>query len=147
MKAFLPLAAAALALCVASSATAKNKVSISFDGFCDGLDIILDKPGRLALETGNGCDEGAHFGLGTIGRINNRGNAITFAINLSPKGGEAYQYIFVVDYPLVTGGKFTTVFTQDGKTLSKEGGGTYTVNPPGARRDIAGLKRLIDLRR
>lgn len=146
MKAFLTLGAAALAICVASPAMAK-KVSISFDGFCDGLDIILDKADRLALETGNGCDEGAHFGVGTIGRINNRGNAITFAVNLSPKGGEAYQYIFVVDYPLVTGGKFTTVFTQDGKTLSKEGVGTYTVLAPGARRDTTGLKSLFDPRR
>lgn len=145
MKLCLTLGAAALAMCVTGPAMAK-KVSISFDGFCDGLDIIVNKADRLALETGNGCDEGAHFGVGTIGKINHRGNAITFAVNLSPKGGEAYQYIFVVDYPLVTGGTFTTTFTQDGKTYSKEGVGTYTVNAPGARRDTTGLKSLIDMR-
>jgi len=142
MRRVLVLGAAALAMCVASPAMAK-KVSISFDGHCDGLDIILDKADRLALETGNGCDEGAHFGVGTIGRINGRGNAITFAINLSPKGGEAYQYIFVVDYPLVTGGRFTTVYTQDGETLSKEGTGTYTVNG-GTRHQTKGLKSSTD---
>ena len=71
MKKLLLLTALSMTVCV-PSAFAK-KVSISFDGLCDGLDIIVNKDNRTALETGNGCDEGAHFGAGTIGKIKNRG--------------------------------------------------------------------------
>src|SRR4051812_12791831 len=102
MKKLLLLSALAVTIC-ASPACAKT-VSISFDGFCDGLDITVNTTNRTALETGNGCDEGAHFGAGTIGKIKNRGNAITFGVNLSGKGDTKDQYIYVVDYPLVTGG-------------------------------------------
>ncbi len=126
MKTRLMLCAAALAICAGGSATAKT-VSISFDGLCDGMDIIVDKNGHTALETGNGCDEGANFGAGTIGKIKTRGNAITFGVNLSAKGGEAYQYIYVIQYPLVTGGTWSNFYTMDGKTLSKQYSSTYTV--------------------
>src|SRR5438105_911194 len=66
MKTALLMSAAALAMCVGSAAAAKT-VSISFDGLCDGMDIIVNGTDRTALETGNGCDQGAHFGAGTIG--------------------------------------------------------------------------------
>src|SRR3954468_2567723 len=138
MRRVLLLSAVALVMC-AGNATAATTVSISFDGLCDGMDIIVDKFGRSALETGNGCDEGAHFGAGTIGRIKNRGNTITFGVNLSAKGGEAYQYIFVISYPFVTGARWSNFYTQDGKTRSKTFSGTYTVNG-GARHQINGLK-------
>lgn len=126
MKKILLAGAAALVTFVGSAATAKT-VSISFDGLCDGMDIIVDKTGHTALETGNGCDEGAHFGAGTIGSIKNRGKAITFGVNLYGKGGGGYQYIYVISYPLVSGSTWTNFYTQDGKTLSKQFTGTYTV--------------------
>ena len=134
MKRILLAGAAALATFAGSAATAKT-VSISFDGLCDGLDIIVNKDTRTALETGNGCDEGAHFGAGTIGKIKNRGNAITFGVNLYGKGGGAYQYIYVISYPLVSGSTWSNFYTQDGKTLSKQFTGTYTVT--GAARHAA----------
>src|SRR5689334_21529499 len=77
MKKVLLAGAAALATCAAHAAMAKT-VSISFDNLCDGMNIIVNKTDRTALETGNGCDEGAHFGAGTIGKIKDRGKAITF---------------------------------------------------------------------
>ena len=144
MKVALLLSAAALAMCCAGSAAVAKTVSISFDGLCDGMDIIVNKTDRTGLETGNGCDEGAHFGAGTIGRIKGRGNAITLGVNLTAKGGGAYQYIFVISYPLVTGATWSNFYTTDGKTLSREFTGTYTVNGA-ARHGTSGLKSSTDL--
>ncbi|HLY06706.1 MAG TPA: hypothetical protein VKR31_13255 [Rhizomicrobium sp.] len=131
MKTALLASVAALAICAGGAAAAKT-TSISFDGFCDGLDIIVNTTDRTALETGNGCDEGAHFGAGTIGKIKGRGNAITFGIDLTPKGGGAYQYIFIVSYPLVTGSTWSEFYTTDGKTIQGRYTGTYTVAGAGA---------------
>jgi hypothetical protein len=128
MKRILLSGAAALATMCAASAAMANTVSISFDNLCDGMDIIVDKASGNALETGNGCDEGAHFGAGTIGRVKLRGHAITFGVNLYGKGGGAYQYIYVISYPFVTGGTWSNFSTTDGKTLSREFTGTYTIS-------------------
>lgn len=134
MKRVLLLGAAALAMCVGQPAMAKTKmVSISFDHGCDGMDIILDTTAHTALETGNGCDQGAHFGAGTIGEIKGLGKVITFGINLYGKGGGAYQYIFVISYPLITGGSWSNFYTTDGKTLTRDFAGTYTVTGAAAR--------------
>lgn len=137
MKRLLLPAAAALAMLCAGGAAMADTVSISFDKLCDGMDIIVNTATRTALETGNGCDEGAHFGAGTIGRIKVRGNTLTFGVNLYGKGGGAYQYIYVIDYPLVTGASWSNFYTTDGKTLSRITTGTYTVGAA-PRRD--GLK-------
>jgi hypothetical protein len=109
------------------------------------MDISVNKENRTALETGNGCDLGANFGAGTIGKIKNRGKTITFAVNLSGKGGSAYQYVYVIDYPLVTGGSWSNFYTTDGKTTGRGGGGTYTVGG-GTDRNTRGLKSSTDLR-
>lgn len=132
-KLLLPAAAGLAMLCAGNSAMAKS-VSISFDGGCDGMDIIVNAPEHIALETGNGCDEGAHFGAGTIGKVKGTGKAITFGINLYGKGGGAYQYIFVISYPLVTGGKWSNFYTQDGKTFARQFSGTYTVTGAAAHK-------------
>ena len=131
MKKILLLTAAALTLCASPAAMAKTKaVSISFVGGCDGMDIIVNTTAHVALETGNGCDEGAHYGAGTIGDVKGFGKAITFGINLYGKGGGAYQYIFVISYPLVTGATWKNFYTQDGKTFTPQYSGTYTVTGP-----------------
>lgn len=142
MKRTLFLGAVALALCAGTAATAKT-VSISFDGLCDGLDMIVNKDTRTAVEVGNGCDEGAHFGAGTIGKIKGRGNAITFGVNLHGKGVDTYQYIYVISYPFVTGGAWSNFFTQDGKTISRISTGTYTVSGAAARQ-TGGLRSSTD---
>jgi hypothetical protein len=138
MKIALLIGAAALTLCAGNAALAKT-VSISFDNLCDGMDITVDKAGRTALEMGNGCDQGANFGAGTIGKIKHLGNAITFGVNLSGKGGEAYQYIYVISYPLVTGSTWSNFYTTDGKSMSRDFVGTYTVND-GAPHKTMGLR-------
>lgn len=142
MKTALLMSAVALAMCVGNMAAAKT-VSISFDGLCDGMDIIVNRTDRTALETGNGCDQGAHFGAGTIGKVKLRGNVITFGVNLSAKGGDAYQYIYVISYPLVTGASWSNFYTMDGKTLSRQFTGTYTVNGA-ARHETSGLRSSTD---
>ncbi|HEY2444439.1 MAG TPA: hypothetical protein VGI20_01705 [Rhizomicrobium sp.] len=142
MKSLLLVGAAALALCAGGTAAAKT-VSISFDGLCDGMDIIVDRAARTALETGNGCDKGAHFGAGTIGKIRIRGNTITLGVNLYGKGGGGYQYIYVISYPLVTGASWSNFYTTDGKTLSRISTGTYTVEGS-ARRESTGFKSSTD---
>lgn len=146
MKRLLLATATMLAVACTASAAMAAKASISFDTLCDGMDIIV-KSGQVALETGNGCDVGANFGAGTIGKIKGRGKTITFGVNLSAKGGEGYQYIYVIDYPFVTGGTWTNFFTQDGKTTGgRQGGGTYTVITGDKPRDRNGLKSSTDLR-
>jgi hypothetical protein len=145
MKHLLLASATVLAMACATSAAMAERASISFDNLCDGMDIIV-KRGHVALETGNGCDVGANFGAGTIGKIAGRGEVITFGVNLSAKGGEGYQYIYVVDYPFVTGGAWTNFFTQDGKTFGgRQGGGTYTVITGDKPHDRGGLKASTDL--
>ena len=142
MKTALLMSAAALVMCAGSAAVAKT-VSISFDGLCDGMDIIVNTTDRTALETGNGCDQGANFGAGTIGTIKRRGNAITLGVNLSAKGGGAYQYIYVISYPLVTGASWSNFYTTDGKTLSRQFTGTYTVSGV-SPRETRGLRSSTD---
>jgi len=132
-------AATALTVFCGGAAVAATTVSISFDGLCDGMDISANNFNRTALETGNGCDLGVNFGAGTIAVIKGRGKVITFAVNLSGKGGSAYQYVYVIDYPLVTGGSWTNFYTTDGKTMGKMGGGTYTVSD-GTPRKASSLK-------
>ena len=146
MKNLLLPAAAALALMCTGNAAMAKSVSISFDGGCDGMDIIVETGTNIALETGNGCDEGAHFGAGTIGRVKGTGKAITFGINLYGKGGGAYQYIFVISYPLFTGGTWSNFYTQDGKTFVRQYSGTYTVND-GALHGTVGSRSSTDLAR
>ena len=146
MKKVLLLAAAALTLCASQPAMAKIKaVSISFDGGCDGMDITVNTTAHLAAETGNGCDEGAHFGAGTIGDVKGFGKAITFGINLYGKGGGAYQYIFVISYPLVTGGTWKDFYTQDGKTIVGQFNGTYTVTGAAPHKTKAAGRPVIGL--
>jgi hypothetical protein len=137
------LMGAALAMCMGHAALAKT-ISISFDGLCDGMDIIVDTADSTALETGNGCDEGANFGAGTIGKIKHTGKAITFGVNLSAKGGSGYQYIYVISYPLVTGATWSNFYTTDGKTHSREYTGTYTVSGADRHAD-QGLKSSTDI--
>ncbi|HEY1612930.1 MAG TPA: hypothetical protein VGF97_04440 [Rhizomicrobium sp.] len=142
MKSIFVISAVALAMGAGQAAFAKT-ISISFDGLCDGMDIIVDKTNGTALETGNGCDLNANFGAGTIGKAKRRGNAITFGVNLSEKGGSAYQYIYVISYPLVTGATWSNFFTTDGKTLTRGAIGTYTVTD-GVARDARGLGSSTD---
>ena len=145
MKRLLLATTTVLAVAFTATTAMAEKASISFDTLCDGMDIIV-KSGHVALETGNGCDVGANFGAGTVGHIRGRGKVITFGVNLSAKGGSAYQYIYVVDYPFVTGGTWTNFFTQDGKTFGgRQGGGTYTVITGDKPRDRNGLKASTDL--
>src|SRR3569832_2472494 len=101
MKRLLLPAAAALAMMCAGGAAMADTVSITFDKLSEGMNIIVNSATRTALVSGIGCDEGAHFGAGTIGRIKVRGFTLTFGVNLFVKGGGAYQYIYVLDYPLV----------------------------------------------
>jgi hypothetical protein len=131
-------------LCAGHAATAAT-VSISFDNLCDGMDISVNKSNSTALETGNGCDVGANFGAGTIGKIRARGKVITFGVNISAKGGSGYQYIYVIDYPFVTGGSWSNFYTTDGKTMGRIGGGTYTVADTASRK-TNGLKSSTDPR-
>jgi hypothetical protein len=145
MKTILLTSAAALAMLCASGAALAGTVSISFDKLCDGMDITVNTVDRTALSLGNGCDVGANFGIGTMGRIKNRGRTVTLAVNLSGKGGSAYQYVYVVDYPFVTGGSWSNFYTTDGITMSRITYGTYTVGGTAARK-ANGLKSSTDPR-
>ncbi|MBV9569797.1 MAG: hypothetical protein JO056_00970 [Alphaproteobacteria bacterium] len=118
---------AAALLAGAAPATAKT-VSISFDGFCDGMDITIDKDQQTAVEAANGCSKGAGYGGGTIGRIKNsfflEGKRLTLGVR---KDGSQDQFVYVLSYPLVTGGNWISFYTSDGKTLIQNDTGLYTV--------------------
>jgi len=145
VKNILLSGAAALAMLCASGAAIADTVSISFDQLCDGMDITVNKVNRTALSLGNGCDVGANFGIGTMSRIRDRGHTVTLAVNLSGKGGGAYQYVYVIDYPFVTGGSWSNFYTTDGVTMSRITTGTYTVSD-GAAKKSDGLKSSTDRR-
>ncbi len=129
---------AAAFLAGAAPASAKT-VSISFDGFCDGMNITIDKTEQTAVEAANGCDKGTGYGAGTIGKIKNsfflEGRRLTLGVK---KGDSPNQYLYVLSYPLVTGGNWISYYTNDGKTLIQNDTGLYTVTdkPEQAREDL-----------
>jgi len=145
MKRILLAGATVLAMSAAGSpAIAARTASISFDGLCDGMDITVDRRNHTAMATGNGCDEGANFGIGTMGKLKVRGKSLTLAVNLSGKGGGAYQYVYVIDYPFVTGASWSNFYTTDGHTMSRVSNGTYTVGGTASRK-TTGVKSSTDL--
>jgi hypothetical protein len=143
MRKLLLTAAALLALAVPASA---KTVSISFDGFCDGMKITIDKTEQTAVESANGCDKGMGYGAGTIGKIKNsfflEGKRLTLGVR---KDGSPNQFLYVLSYPLVTGGNWISYYTTDGKTLIQNDTGLYTVtNTPMQTR--AGLRSSSEIR-
>jgi len=141
------LIAAAL-LAGLAPATAKT-VSISFDGFCDGMDITIDKDEQTAVESANGCSEGAGYGAGTIGKIRHsfflEGKRLTLGVNFSGKG-DTKQFLYVLSYPLMTGGNWISYYTSDGKTLIQNDTGLYTVTGT-AQHAREGLRSSSEIRR
>lgn len=110
-------------IALSQTAAARGKItSIAFDNFCDSYDINTHRSGEVGL-IGTGCIEG-RVGVGVIGNLKEFGSSITFS--LLPGGpSKPKSQIWIIQYPLVTGGSYWYLFS-NGKEVNR-GGGTYTV--------------------
>lgn len=108
----------------ASDAPPPKSTSITFDNSCFAFRIKALQENQLALgiQTGGGdCTEGLLL-AGTIGNVKNFGRAISFAY-----GDTLQAVVFFIQWPLVTGGKWSVYATSNGHRVSGTGAGTYTV--------------------
>ena len=132
---------AAAALC-ATTAQAKT-VSITFDGFCNGLDITTSKNAPVITSVENGCAAGAGGGVGVFGKLKNYSGK-NYAIGENYDDGDN-QYdgeeFWVISAPLVTGGTYDLWQHKTGEKLVKLGSGTYSLL--GSAPKSAGSKRLV----
>ena len=122
-----------------SQAAGLTAVTIQFDGLCDTVTLTRDK--ALVLYATShiiGCaakhapSSNPIPGVGIVVK-RNPCNGCSTAKDLAvtdtqPDGsGLPVAYITKLEYPLVTGSKWTAYATSDGKTITQVGAGTYTV--------------------
>lgn len=124
MKKILVLAAASL-LVFGGSAVAKTKkyvISLSGTLSCVTANVSV-KGTQVAANENDDCQN--FIGGGLIGNVKKMGNqAIIGGISSAIPGAEL---VISLDYPFVTGGKYTAYGTSDGKSLATVDSGTYTV--------------------
>jgi hypothetical protein len=120
-KAKLALASL-LVLASAGAASAKN---ISFDGYCDGMNIKVTSTSAVATSTG--CATGVNEGVS--GKVDKLANLILSSTNY---GSATVAETYVLEYPLRTGNSFTVYITTDGITQTLFSTGTYTMGTPAA---------------
>ena len=139
MKAMMVLAVSALALTAGIVPAASKTYAISLDGHCDV--ITLTVKGTLVAGTdASSCAAG--FGGGLIGKVKGFGDAIVAGVQFTAKSGN--QFVFQVQWPLVTGGSWILYDTTDGVHLTQLESGTYTVQSDGV--ELGGSSVIEDLR-
>jgi hypothetical protein len=118
-------------------------VSISFNGFCNGLDITKVKGVSLLSTVENGCAAGFGSGVGALGHIHGyEGQSYVIGENYDDGDG-AYggtEY-WVISVPIVTGGTYQGWKHKSGSKLMMFGSGHYTV-VSGTPNNASG-KRLV----
>ena len=123
---------------LASASTAfANPVTIQFDGLCDTITLTKDKAlvlyGTVHVI---GC-VAKHApasnpipGVGIVVKRNpgsNPARDLAVTDTVPDNLGAPVAYITKLEYPLVTGGKWTAYSTSDGVAIAQVGAGTYTV--------------------
>jgi hypothetical protein len=123
----------------ASAAGAKTKIyTLSFDGLCDTMTLTLNKAtatyGSFHLA---GCPAGNRMAPASnpipgVGIVVKRppGTSARYMMlgeTVPDDLGAPVGYMYVIDYPFVTGGAWLVYSTQDGKAVGELGSGTYTV--------------------
>ena len=128
-------------LASANTVSAKTKVyNISFDGLCDTMTLTLNKAtatyGAFHLA---GCPAGNRVapssnpipGIGIIVKRPPGSSTARYMMlgeTVPDDLGAPVGYMYVIDYPFVTGGTWLVYSTQDGKVVGETGSGTYTVH-------------------
>lgn len=140
MKTSWALAAAVLIASGGAALAKSNTYTVSLDGHCDVLTVHIKKQ-VVAGSDDPGCAAG--FGGGFIGKVKGFGEAIVSGVLFSAQPGK--QFVFRLQYPLVTGGAWDLSVTTDGTSLSTIESGTYTVEGTahkGARGTIPAIASL-----
>jgi hypothetical protein len=123
MNKYLMLTAAALL--VSASGASANQKTISFDGFCDGMQIGWQAQfyGETHLYSGCGYFQ-TDVSISLAGRTKGIGDNVSFQGTYQPYFGLDGELIaFDIQLPLKTGNSFTLYSSQSGVVNS----GTYTV--------------------
>lgn len=115
-------------------AATRTQVEISLAGASCTLSIyqisnVSNDIGKVLLAA-NSQDTCGFRAAGTIGKVkfsstNNQRRATLAGI--SKKLGSGVTFLGIFDYPFVTGGRYWTYYTSDGKALNFIGKGQYTV--------------------
>lgn len=121
--------AIALASLIVPARAGNREAVISFDKTCEVMDIYLrsDGTGASGIEPSNSCNAGEQLAGVNVSDFQGMGPAIVF----SRSNGASWAVLFVVQYPLATGGWYRSYVTRkDGKTIKLVETGTYTATSP-----------------
>ncbi len=130
-----------IAFFISTGAHAANSkaVTIQFDGLCDTMTLTKDKALVLYASVHVvGCPAGRQAvpnnpipGVGIVVKRNpgscGCGRDLAVSDTQPDALGAPVAYVTKLEYPLVTGGKWTAYATSDGAAITQVGGGTYTV--------------------
>jgi hypothetical protein len=124
-----------IAFCCAAWSTGAmaGSTKITFDNFCDGMEIgTSDSVRYVSTQTGK-CLDGVLV-MGTGYKIDagkkDGGPQIVLGVNWEAWDGNAAgseQYAYRIQYPYVTGGSWEELVTTNGSTVTVLNTGTYTV--------------------
>lgn len=142
MKSLAIVAAAAIVIGMSGTAMAKTKTTqIQLDGECDAITVNVTDKVSVTGNEGDACSK--LFGAGFVAKVRGADTMQIVAGAQTPMAPGA-QFVFVAQYPLVTGGTWALYVTSDGQTMSLNNSGTYTVigaaqaGPKGAALMIGG---------
>jgi hypothetical protein len=142
MKSLAIVAAAAIVIGMSGTAMARTKTTqIQLDGECDAITINVTDKVSVTGNEGDACSK--LFGAGFVAKVRGADTMQIVAGAQTPMAPGA-QFVFVAQYPLVTGGSWALYVTTDGQTMSLNNSGTYTVvgaaqvGPKSAALAIAG---------
>ena len=125
MKSAAIAAGAAILIAMGGTAMAKTKTTqIQLDGECDQITVNVTDKVSVTGNEGGTCSK--LFGAGFVAKVKNADTMQIVAGAQSPMAPGA-QFVFVAQYPLVTGGTWALYVTSDGQTMSLNNSGTYTV--------------------
>ncbi len=140
MHKVLAIAAAALLVLAAPAVSKPKTAKITLDGLCDTITLV-EHPGTNTFGSHHlaRCAVGAarlpqHNAIPGIGVVVNRTGAaaesrsIVIGETMSDDLGAQAGYMYVLDFPFVTGGKWVAYATFNGTAVSEFASGTYTVH-------------------
>jgi hypothetical protein len=119
------LAVAGIGGAGASNAAGTKTTDISFDGFCDGMQVTVFS-WHQAGTAHTGCETGV-VGAGMEGKVKGASwSGKTLTIGENPNfSGEIY--LWNIQYPIVSGAGWSLYSTTDGVNFGFINSGTYTV--------------------
>lgn len=119
----------------AGDAANASTTKISFDGFCDGMSITVFSWHQAGTKA-TGCL--SNIGAGMEGKVLGakwKGKTLTIGENPNVSGEIV---LYNIQYPLTSGGGWSSFETTDGVNFTPLQSGTYTINAPGERLPSVG---------